>query len=151
MRPHWTDLHDGWIVVILGVVVVMCALGIGRYAFGMLLPSMGDGLALSYRQMGVISTSNFVGYLVGAVLSGRLIVRLEARRLIAAGLATIAVSLMIISISSSFWLVLVLFIVTGLWDCQRRHDGPHLTLVPAQPARPSLRPRRLQLWVRTPW
>jgi fucose permease len=95
MRPHWTDLHDGWIVVILGVLVVMCALGIGRYAFGMLLPSMGDGLALSYRQMGVISTSNFVGYLVGAVLSGRLIVRLGARRLIAAGLATIAVSLMI--------------------------------------------------------
>lgn len=109
MRPHWTDLHDGWIVVILGVLVVMCALGIGRYAFGMLLPSMGDGLALSYRQMGVISTSNFVGYLVGAVLSGRLIVRLGARRLIAAGLATIAVSLMIISISSSFWLVLVLY------------------------------------------
>jgi MFS family permease len=107
-------LHYGWIVVILGVLVVMSALGIGRFAFGMLLPSMGDGLALSYRQMGVISTSNFVGYLVGALLSGRLIVGLGARRLIAAGLATISVSLMIISIGSSFWLVLVLFIVTGL-------------------------------------
>jgi MFS family permease len=64
--------------------------------------------------MGVTSTSNFVGYLLGALLSGRLIVRLGACRLIAAGLATIAVSLMIISISSSFWLVLVLFILTGL-------------------------------------
>ena len=50
-------LHYGWIVVVLGVLVVMCALGIGRFAFGMLLPSMGEGLALSYREMGVISTS----------------------------------------------------------------------------------------------
>ena len=80
----------------------------------MFLPSMGDGLELSYREMGVISTSNFIGYLVGALVSGRLTVRLGARRLIAAALATISASLMIISISSSFWLVLILFTVTGL-------------------------------------
>jgi MFS family permease len=69
----------------------------------MLLPSMVTGSRCHTAKWVVISTSNFVGYLVGAVLSGRLIVRLGARRLIAAGLATIAVSLMIISISSSFW------------------------------------------------
>jgi hypothetical protein len=50
-RP--SRLHYGWIGVILGVLVVMCAIGIGRFAFGMLLPSMGDGLALSYREIGV--------------------------------------------------------------------------------------------------
>ena len=107
-------LHYGWIVVVLGVLVVMCALGIGRFAFGMLLPSMGEGLALSYREMGVISTSNFIGYLLGALVSGRLTVGIGARRLITAALATISVSLMIISISSGFWLILVLFTVTGL-------------------------------------
>jgi MFS family permease len=107
-------LHYGWVIVILGVLVVMCAIGIGRFAFGMLLPSMGEGLALSYREMGVISTSNFIGYLIGALVCGRLIARFGARRLIAAALTTIWVSLMIISISSGFWLVLVLFTVTGL-------------------------------------
>jgi MFS family permease len=107
-------LHYGWVIVILGVLVVMCAIGVGRFAFGMLLPSMGEGLALSYPQMGVISTSNFIGYLVGALVAGRLIVRHGARRLIAAALATISVSLVIISMISSFWLVLVLFTVTGL-------------------------------------
>jgi hypothetical protein len=44
-RP--SRLHYGWIVVILGVLVVMCARRIGRFAFGILLPSMGDGLELS--------------------------------------------------------------------------------------------------------
>ncbi len=114
--PAWlpSRLHYGWVVVIVGVLVVACAIGIGRFAFGMLLPSMGDGLELSYGEMGAISTSNFIGYLVGALISGTVTFRVGARRLIPAGLTLIAVSLMVISISSSFWLVLVLFTVTGL-------------------------------------
>jgi MFS family permease len=63
--------------------------------------------------MGVISTSNFIGYLVGALVSGQLVVRsghaAHRRRL-----ATISVSLLIISISSTFWLILALFTVIGL-------------------------------------
>ncbi|MDN5762216.1 MAG: YbfB/YjiJ family MFS transporter [Microlunatus sp.] len=101
-------------MVIVGVFVAMCVLGIGRFAFGMLLPSMGGALDLSYREMGVISTANFVGYLVGALVSGSINLRLGARRLIPAALATIAIALMIISISSSYWVVLILFTVTGL-------------------------------------
>jgi MFS family permease len=113
-RAHPSRLHYGWVVAIVGVLVVMCGLGFGRFAFGMLLPSMGDGLGLSYREMGLISTANFVGYLGGALVAGSLSGAIGTRRLIPIALATIAVSLMVISVSSSFWSVLVLFTVTGV-------------------------------------
>jgi MFS family permease len=107
-------LHYGWVVAIVGVLVVMCGIGFGRFAFGMLLPSMGDGLDLSYREMGLISTANFIGYLVGALAASPFSGRIGARRLIPLALAAIAVSLLVISVSSSFWSVLPLFTVTGV-------------------------------------
>ena len=39
-------------------------LGLARFAYSMLLPSMGKGLLLGYAQMGFIGTGNFAGYLV---------------------------------------------------------------------------------------
>lgn len=101
-------------IATLGVLVTMCVLGIARFAFGMLLPSMGEGLALSYGQMGTISTSNFIGYLVGALLCARIMSRTGARRLITIALATIFATLALIAFSSNFVLVLVLFTITGL-------------------------------------
>ena len=68
----------------------------------MLLPSMGQGLDLSYREIGAISSSNFIGYLAGALASGSVSGRIGARRFIPVAMATIATSLIIISISSSF-------------------------------------------------
>ena len=39
-------LHYGWLVVFAGMLTVFAALGLGRFALGMLLPSMGEGLGL---------------------------------------------------------------------------------------------------------
>lgn len=115
--PSWLpigNLHYGWVIASLGVLVSMCVLGIARFAFGMLLPSMGEGLALSYGQMGMISTVNFIGYLVGALVCSRIMSRTGARRLITTALATIFATLALIAFTSSFWLVLALFAFTGL-------------------------------------
>ena len=70
-RPGRT-VHYGWVIVGVGVVVSMAVLGVARFAFGMVLPSMQGALALRYEQVGWVSTSNFAGYLVGAWSSGRL-------------------------------------------------------------------------------
>ena len=72
------------VVVIVGVLCTLSSLGIGRFAFGMILPSMGAGLQLSYSQMGAISTGNFIAYLVGALASGWLTRRFGARATIVA-------------------------------------------------------------------
>lgn len=107
-------VHYGWVVVGVGVVVSMSVLGIARFGFGMVLPSMQSALALSYEQMGLIGTSNFLGYLLGASSSGRLTAQWIPRAVIATSLALIAVALASVSAAASFWAVLATFTVTGL-------------------------------------
>ena len=63
-------MHYGWVVIITGTAVLFSCLGLGRFSLGMLLPSMGSSLELSYSQMGLIGTGNFVGYMVSVVLAG---------------------------------------------------------------------------------
>ena len=44
-RPSWEarlPFHYGWVIVAVGAVVSMAVLGMGRFAFGMVLPSMRD-------------------------------------------------------------------------------------------------------------
>ena len=63
-------VHYGWIIAITGMAVLFSCLGLGRFALGMLLPSMGSSLNLNYSQMGLIGTANFIGYMVSVVLAG---------------------------------------------------------------------------------
>lgn len=113
--PSWLPrrVHYGWVVVVVGVLATLCNLGLGRFAFGMILPSMGAGLSLSYSQMGIISTANFVGYLVGALVCGRLTSRFGARGTITASLVLIAASLAVVGFATGFWLALVAFSIAG--------------------------------------
>ena len=112
-RPGRT-VHYGWVIVGVGVVVSMAVLGVARFAFGMVLPSMQGALALRYEQVGWVSTSNFAGYLVGAWSSGRLTSRWGPRRVITVALAVIAGSLGAVSLAGGFWPVLLAFVATGL-------------------------------------
>ena len=111
--PPRLPFHYGWIVVATGTLVVCACLGFGRFALGMLLPSMGKGLGLTYAQMGFISTANFVGYLVVVVISGLLSRRLGPRKLIVAGLGLVGLSMIVVSRAHGFWGVLLPYIVTG--------------------------------------
>ena len=64
-------LHYGWVIVVTGTMVLFSCLGLGRFALGMLLPSMGISLELSYSQMGLIGTGNFAGYMASVILASR--------------------------------------------------------------------------------
>lgn len=106
--------HYGWVVVATGTLTIFAALGLGRFALGMLLPSMAASLPLSYDQMGYIGTANFVGYLGAVLVSGWLARRLGARRMIAGGLLLVGGSMLLVSRAEGYLPVLLLYIATGL-------------------------------------
>ena len=106
--------HYAWIVVVTGTVVIMACLGFGRFALGMLLPSMSSSLKLSYAQIGYISTGNFIGYLASVLLCAPIAKRTGSRLLIVIALAMIAVSMALISRAQSFGVVLSLYFITGM-------------------------------------
>jgi len=108
------SIHYAWVIVITGMTCIVACLGFGRFALGMLLPSMASTLRLSYSQIGFISTGNFIGYLIAVLLCGRIAGRVGSRRLIVAALVTIALSMALISRAHNFATILVLYFVTGM-------------------------------------
>lgn len=106
--------HYGWLIVATGNLCVLCCLGLGRFALGMLLPSMGASLHLSYDQMGYISTMNFVGYLAAVLLAGPAVARWGARRTVALSLFLVGASMVLVSRAGGFLEIMALYVLTGI-------------------------------------
>ena len=106
--------HYGWIILLVGIAVMFACLGLGRFAIGMLLPSMGESLDLNYTGMGTISTANFTGYMCAVMLAGPISRRLGARRTISLGLAVVVLSMTAIWQAVGFWTALIPYVFTGI-------------------------------------
>lgn len=107
-------IHYGWLVVAAGTLCIFAGLGFGRFALGMLLPSMGASLGLSFSQMGLISTANFVGYLIAVLLCGKLSARFGARRLIGFALLLVGLSMLCIGAGAKLLVIIVFYTLTGM-------------------------------------
>ena len=102
-----------WVIVLAGIAGLFASLGLGRFSLGMMLPAMGEALALTYSQMGLISTVNFCGYLMAVLLCGILTARLGERLLISVALTLVALTMVLIGFSSHYLLILLLYFLTG--------------------------------------
>ena len=68
------------------------SLGLARFSYALLLPTMRAELHWSYFTAGTMNTANAAGYLVGALLAPRWFARFDALRVLTAGgLATAAI------------------------------------------------------------
>jgi MFS family permease len=105
--------HYGWVILLVGFIGVMGALGFGRFAYTPILPAMKEGLSLTYTQMGWIGTGNSIGYLVFSFLGGYLATRIGPRKVISSFLVLVAVSLFLTGISDSFEFAVAMRTLTG--------------------------------------
>ncbi len=109
-----TTIHYGWVILLTGVGVMCACLGLGRFALGMLLPSMGESLHLDYGQMGLISTANFTGYMVSVIFAGMVSSKIGSRLTITLGLFVVGISMTGIWAAEGLRTVLLLYVVTGI-------------------------------------
>ncbi len=110
----FSSFHYGWIIAGVGFLIIFACIGLARYAFTMLLPSMQAGLDLPYDRMGFIGTGNFCGYLLSVILAPTLIRRFKPRAVISGGLTLITLALFGISVSSGFFTPLFLYFLVGM-------------------------------------
>lgn len=97
---------------LIGLIGLAAAMGIGRFAFTPMLPLMQVHDSVSLPQGGYLASANYVGYLLGALLSFALNPRpANAARL---GLAAVAVSTLAMAFTSSFLAWLVLRLIAGV-------------------------------------
>lgn len=108
------SFHYGWVIAFTGTLCIFACLGLGRFSLGMLLPSMGERLGLTYSQMGFISTANFIGYLAAVLISSRIMSRIGGRNLISLALLMVGCSMILISQAQSMNQIAVLYIITGM-------------------------------------
>src|SRR3972149_1385648 len=106
--------HYGWVIVLTGGLTVFSCLGLARFAYSMVLPSLGKAPARGYDQMVFIGTGNFAGYLLAVGLSPFLMHRWGGRRTITSGLFLLAVCMILIGRRPGVVPVLALYFLTGV-------------------------------------
>ncbi|MCG8426672.1 MAG: YbfB/YjiJ family MFS transporter [Chromatiales bacterium] len=107
-------LHYAWLIVGTGILILLSALGLGRFALGMLLPAMSSALELNYGQMGIISAVNFVGYLLAVLIAGKLTARFGFRALITVGVLIVACAMSAVGFSIGFLSVASALLLLGI-------------------------------------
>jgi sugar phosphate permease len=106
--------HYAWIIAFTGTLVTILAHGFGRMSYSVILPSMKEGLALNYTQLGSIATGNFIGYLSLAIIGGFLAARFGVRRVVFVSLIIIGISLFLTGFSQSFLFAFFMRLISGL-------------------------------------
>jgi MFS family permease len=106
--------HYAWAVLAAGTLVVFGALGLARFGYTMVLPSMQSGLGLNNAQAGGLATSNLIGYLTLSVLGGALAARYGPRVVITAGLTVAAAGMLLTGLSTNFPSAALWRAITGI-------------------------------------
>ncbi len=107
-------LHYGWLVLIVGTLVVFGSLGLARFGYSLVLPAMQEGLELGNTGAGGLATANLVGYLALALIGGALASRFGPRVVIAAGLAVAGASMLFTGLTTGFAGAAIWRAVTGV-------------------------------------
>jgi predicted MFS family arabinose efflux permease len=89
-------------------------LGIGRFAYALVLPDMRDSLGWSYSAAGFLNTINAAGYLVGALLTSQMIRRFGWSATVRGGALAALASLALCAITGNFVALSLARLVAGV-------------------------------------
>lgn len=96
------------------MLVVLGAVGLARFAFGMILPTMAADLGLGYKAQGILGASYFLGYLAIVALMPWAAPRLGSKRLCVIGLAVVSAGLIAMAMGTAGIYLYASYFVVGL-------------------------------------
>ncbi|MBR1167387.1 YbfB/YjiJ family MFS transporter [Bradyrhizobium liaoningense] len=107
------DAHPARLILTLSLAATV-GLGIGRFAYALVLPDMREDLGWSYSAAGFMNTINAVGYLVGALVASRLIQRVGWAGAIRGGTLACVAALATCALTGNFVALSLARLVLGL-------------------------------------
>ncbi|MEK7310448.1 MAG: MFS transporter, partial [Chloroflexota bacterium] len=163
-------LHYAWIVLGTGVLVVFGSLGLARFGYSVILPSMQADLGMNNTQAGALVTANLLGYVILSVLGGALAAHYGPRNVITIGLVLTGIGMLLTGLAGDFIAAAIWRTLTGIgsgasnvpamamvsaWFAQRRRGlasgiavgGSSIALIIVGP----LVPRILTIYGETGW
>lgn len=117
MRPY------RWIVLAAAFLGVFGAIGLGRFGYSAILPSMQEDLGISSAAAGSLASWNLGGYTIMAAVGGFLAARLGARKVATTGIVMTAAGMLVTGLSNGMFAASAGRLVTGL--------GTGMVLVPS--------------------
>jgi predicted MFS family arabinose efflux permease len=130
--------HPARLILILSLAPTV-GLGIGRFAYALVLPDMRDTLAWSYSAAGFMNTINAAGYLAGALLASRMIRTFGLAASVRWGTLACVLSLALCAMSGDFYVLSFARLLAGVGAAAGFVGGGTLAATIAQ-SRPE--PRR---------
>ncbi|MGM4991044.1 YbfB/YjiJ family MFS transporter [Tardiphaga sp. 841_E9_N1_2] len=104
--------NPAWLILVLSLAPAI-GLGIGRFAYSLVLPDMRDSLQWSYSAAGFMNTVNAAGYLAGALVAAGLGRRFGLIAVIQGGTLACILSLIVCGVTVDFTLLSIARLVTG--------------------------------------
>lgn len=101
-------------LAIAGMIAMAAAMGIGRFVYTPILPSMMSELGLSAAEAGYIASANYLGYLIGAVVSAGGWAAGRERAVMLAGLAASAALAAAMGLAQSVAVFVAIRFLAGL-------------------------------------
>src|ERR1700734_1097551 len=105
--------HPARLILILSLAPTV-GLGIGRFAYSLVLPDMRDALGWSYSAAGFMNTINAAGYLAGALVASKLIKRFGLSATVRWGTLACVASLALCAITGNFIVLSFARLLVGL-------------------------------------
>ena len=111
--PPPPPVHLARLILILSLAPTI-GLGIGRFAYSLVLPDMRDALGWSYSAAGFMNTINAAGYLAGALAASKIIKRFGLSAAVRWGTLACVVSLALCALSGNFFILSFARLLAGL-------------------------------------
>jgi len=105
--------HPARLILILSLAPTV-GLGVGRFAYALVLPDMRDALSWSYSAAGFMNTINAAGYLIGALAASRLIKRFGLAASVRWGTLACVLSLALCATTGNFIVLSFARLLAGL-------------------------------------
>jgi predicted MFS family arabinose efflux permease len=123
--------HPARLILILSLAPTVC-LGIGRFAYSLVLPDMRDSLGWSYSAAGFMNTINAAGYLAGALVASKLIKRFGLSAAVRWGTIACVGSLALCALSGNFFVLSFARLLAGVGAAAAFVGGAALAATIAQ-------------------
>jgi predicted MFS family arabinose efflux permease len=136
-KPSWPASPTRLILVL--SLAPTIGLGIGRFAYSLVLPDMRDALGWSYSAAGFMNTINAAGYLGGALMASKLVNRFGLSAAVRWGTLACVASLVLSGLSGQFALLSFARLLAGFGAALAFVAGGALaaTIGQARPAKAS--------------
>ncbi len=109
MRPYIKSIISSFLVI-------LACLGLGRFAFGMVLPNMQETLNITTTQVGFIGTANFIGYIIGIFFANFLYSKYTTHKLIFITIVLQGLSMLAMILFDDYLLISFFYTLSGFFS-----------------------------------